>query len=141
MALELTDIKTGEKLTNAEKSSLFDKIQSEIQSKIFSERNYANIQVSMDDIREKFDSQISKSYNEIAKVFPDFNTYPVPAQQALTDMQFNMGSAKFSASKWPNLFAAVETQDWAKAAKEGSERKDVQQSRRDWTRDLFLSAL
>jgi len=139
-ALNLTNTKTGEILTNSEKTELYNQIQADIDSRSFSERNYSYIQVSQNDIMEKFDEQLNRSYNEIAGKIDNFDNLPTPAKQALVDMQLNMGSGKFNNENWPKLFAAVERQDWTAAAKEGSERKDVQQSRRDWTQEHFMMA-
>ena len=65
---------------------------------------------------------------------------PISVQQALVDMQFNMGNNRFSEQYWPKLFDAIKNKDWETAAKEASERKDVQKSRREWTKRMFLMA-
>jgi len=137
VALELTNTTTHEKLTTDEKTALYDKITSEIQSNTFNEKNYTNIQMPIGQMYDKFDSQLNQSVNELEKKFPEFDTLPVPAQQALIDMQFNMGTPTFSESTWPKLFDAVSEQDWTTAAKE-SNRKDVQPSRNNWTRQQFM---
>lgn len=150
VALDLTNTKTGEKLTINEKAALYDKISAEIQAKTFNEKNYTDFQIPVGPMYEKFDSQLNQSFNELEKKFPDFDTFPVTAQQALLDMQFNIGDAGFQPtptkigdrvySGWPKLFDAVDKQDWQIAAKEGYERKDVQQDRKDWTRNQFMLA-
>ncbi len=138
--LELTNTKNGKKLTNPEKSELHDQIRSEIDSKIFNPKNYEHIQISPDRMYKKFETQIKTAYNEVSRKFNDFNLLPVPVRQALTDMQFNMGTPKFSKENWPKLFDAVQRQDWLKAAKEGAERKDVGDPRKNWTYNMFMSA-
>lgn len=84
-------------------------------------------------------SDMSRSYKELQRKFHDFDSFPIPAQKALLDLQFNIGDRKFQrqyyddATKsfkpaWPKLFDAVENGDWKVAATE-SRRKDVQKKK------------
>lgn len=55
---------------------------------------------------------------QLARTFPDFSTYPAPAQTALLSMAWALG-AGFPA-KWPNFSAAVRARDWQTAAANSS---------------------
>ena len=140
MALNLIDAKNGHTLSNAEKETLHSQMMTDIKAGTFSEKNYSQYHVPISEMESKFNQQLEQSYHELERKIPDFQTLPIPAQQALLDMQFNIGTPKFSQTEWPKLFAAVVNKDWATAAQE-SHRKDIQQSRQDWTYNKFLQAL
>lgn len=76
---------------------------------------------------------------ELNAKFSGFNTIPAPAKVALMDMIYNIGGTKFTAAKWPSLFAAVSARDWEKAAAE-SRRVDVNARRNSSTAALFKRA-
>ena len=70
------------------------------------------------------------------------------AQQALIDMQFSIGDKKFQArymddgvikNGWPNLFKAIQNEDWERAARE-SHRRDVSETRNKEIQRLLLAA-
>ena len=138
--LNLSDTKDGHTLTVAEKESMYAQIMSDVNSKTFKEKKYSQYQVGASEIENKFNHQLEQSYVELERKIEGFKTLPITVQQALLDMQFNMGNYKFSEQKWHELFSAVRNQDWKKAANE-SHRLGIQQSRQDWTRDKFLDAL
>ncbi len=85
-------------------------------------------------------------------LFPKFDSYSPKRQQAILDMQFNLGSTKFRDRRivngvekgWPNLFDAIRQEDWQRAAKE-SHRVETGLSgmvdRNSRTRDKFLDGL
>src|SRR6202042_670124 len=50
----------------------------------------------------------------LARTFPDFASFPAPAQTAILPMSWAMGSG-FPA-RWPLFSAAVRAQDWAACA-------------------------
>ena len=140
VALNLIDVKDGHALSSTEKESLYSQMMADVNAQTFLEKNYSQYQVPAAEIENKFNQQLTQSYHELERKFTDFNTLPVPVQQALLDMQFNMGNYKFSEQKWHQLFSAVNNKDWKKAATE-SHRLHIQQSRQDWTRDKFLDAI
>ena len=150
MALNLVDIKDGHTLNSTEKENLYAQIISDIQTGKFAEANYSRYNVPATEIENEFNHQLEQSYHELEMKFPYFHTFPITVQQALVDMQFNMGNVAFQAtphvvgkrkySGWPKLFDAINNRDWQTAATH-SHRKDVQPSRNTWTRDLFLRAL
>ena len=115
-------------------------MQLDISNGNFKERDYAHIQISQNQIYNQFNQQPEIAYNELNKKIMNFIDMPISVQQALVDMQFNMGNNRFSERYWPKLFDAIKKKDWEAAAKEASERKDVQNARREWTKRMFLKA-
>ncbi len=149
MALNLLDAKDGHTLSVEEKESLYAQIMSDIQSNSFSEKNYSQYHVPTAEIENKFNQQLEQSYHELERKIPDFQALPISVQQALLDMQFNMGNSAFQPTAqtiqgrtylgWPKLFDAIKRHDWSTAAKE-SRRKDVQPDRNQWTYNKFIQA-
>jgi len=140
LKLDIINTNTGTELTEAEKQNIHSKMVSEINNGTFREYDYAHIQISPNQIYNQFNQQLEIAYNELNKKIMNFIDMPISVQQALLDMQFNMGNNRFSERYWPKLFAAIKNKDWKTAAKEASERKDVQKARREWTKRMFLNA-
>ena len=135
--LNIIDKQTGNALTDTQKSELYSQIMKDVANHTFREKNYYNIEMSKNDIYDQFDKMLEKSYKELEQKIERFNDFPISVRQALVDMQFNMGNKKFSDDNWPNLYKAIGDRDWQTAAKEASQRKDVQKSRREWTYKMF----
>ena len=140
LKLDIINTNTGTELTEAEKQNIHSKMVSEINNGTFREYDYAHIQISPNQIYNQFNQQLEIAYNELNKKIMNFIDMPISVQQALLDMQFNMGNNRFSERYWPKLFEAIKNKDWKTAAKEASERKDVQKARREWTKLMFLNA-
>ncbi|MFQ6703905.1 MAG: hypothetical protein ACLRFP_02370 [Alphaproteobacteria bacterium] len=140
LKLDIINTNTGIKLTKDEKQDIYSKMQLDISNGIFKERNYAHIQISPNQIYNLFNQQLEIAYNELSKKIMNFIDMPISVQQALLDMQFNMGNNRFSERYWPKLFEAIKNKDWKTATKEAFERKDVQKARREWTKLMFLNA-
>lgn len=90
---------------------------------------------------QKLRTRLPEDLKSLRRKFKDFDSFPLEVQQALLDMEYNLGPTKFrdEKGKWPKLFAAVRREDWVEASRE-SHRKDIQESRNDDIRDLFLKA-
>ncbi len=140
LKLDIINTNTGMELTKIEKQNIHSKMVSEINNGTFMEYDYAHIQISPNQIYNQFNQQLEIAYNELNKKIMNFIDMPISVQQALVDMQFNMGNNRFSERYWPKLFDAINKKDWKTAAKEASERKDVQKARREWTKRMFLKA-
>lgn len=136
--LHILDKQTGNMLNAYQKEKLYYQIMQDISGGNFKEKSYANLEISKTDIYNQFERNLFQSYTELTHKISDFDKLPVYVQQALVDMQFNMGNRNFSEKKWPNLFQAIKKHDWHKAAVEASQRKDVQKDRRNWTYNMFL---
>lgn len=140
LKLDIINTNTGMELTKIEKQNIHSKMVSEINNGTFMEYDYAHIQISPNQIYNQFNQQLEIAYNELNKKIMNFIDMPISVQQALVDMQFNMGNNRFSERYWPKLFGAINKKDWKTAAKEATERKDVQKARREWTKRMFLKA-
>ena len=109
--------------------------------------NLDDLQLPKDVADRILDKRLRADANRLRDIFPEFDDYPVSAQQALLDMQYNLGSTNFRASRivngqqkgWPKLFKAVEKQNWAQAAME-SHRIGVGEKRNDRTGSWFNDA-
>lgn len=73
----------------------------------------------------------------LVKAYPDFPTFPAPAQKAIMGMAWALGA--YFPAKWPKFSAAVRAQDWKMAA-ENASSKDFTADRNTATRELFLQA-
>ena len=69
--------------------------------------------------------------------YPEYDTYPQPAQVALLDMIYNLGAGGLA--KFKRLKAAVLAGQWQVAAQD-CHRQGIQQWRNDWTTEKFLLA-
>lgn len=73
----------------------------------------------------------------IVRMFPAFEDFPFPAQQAVVDWCWNAGVAAMRNTQ--HLRPAIERRDW-KAAAAACHRKTCREERNDWCRDKFLEA-
>jgi GH24 family phage-related lysozyme (muramidase) len=71
------------------------------------------------------------------RLFPRFDSYPLPAQRALVDMAYNLGLGRLG--KFDRLIAACERGDFTAAAAH-SHRRSNRETRNEATRNLFLEA-
>jgi len=79
----------------------------------------------------------------LRKRFPDFDNYPDQVQDALVDMDYNLGDGKLgSAFDGPGCVfgPAVRRQDWATCA-EQCHRSTCRDSRNAWTAAMFRAAI
>jgi GH24 family phage-related lysozyme (muramidase) len=58
-----------------------------------------------------------------AAVYPEFDSFPVPAKMAILDMVYTTGSGKI-VTKWPRFTAAVRRRNWKQAFQEATDRVD-----------------
>lgn len=94
------------------------------------------------EIKRVLHDQLHESAKELRTKFGHeyFNSIPENIQRALLDMQFNMGNSRFNEKTWPRLHEAVQRGDW-KTAYEECGRTKIQESRRQWTKDMFKSQI
>ena len=101
----------------------------------------------------KMEKHALLSAKRLRRKFPDFDSFPKSAQQALLDLEFNLGiklhnkKDKAYVEKhgipWKNLYAAIHDRDWIRAANESSrvtEGHTGMASRNQRTREKFLNA-
>lgn len=102
-------------------------------------KQFTKLTLLESDAKAMLRDDLEGSAADLKTRFPDLDSYPNDAQDALLDMMFNLGLTKFSEANWPKLFSAVEAKDWTTAAAE-SNRPDVQDERNQAIHDLFVSA-
>lgn len=89
------------------------------------------------DIDALLEDDLTACSAQLATKLP-FDTAPDPAQCAVLDMAFNLGTAKLM-SGFPSFVAAFKGGDWATCAKE-CHRKGISEERNLWTAKLFNTA-
>ncbi|HEY7392294.1 MAG TPA: hypothetical protein VH640_27495, partial [Bryobacteraceae bacterium] len=82
-------------------------------------------------------ADIERFQEALTKTFPQWSTFPEPAQEALFDMAFNLGIAGLH--KFPKLLAGVNSQNWEIAAAE-CQRQGISEARNQETASLFRRA-
>jgi GH24 family phage-related lysozyme (muramidase) len=93
--------------------------------------------LAQEDIQTLFERDLNNVTPALYASFPAFHSYPEPAQVALTDMAFNLGS--FRPSIWKLFIPAVLDRNWPVAGEQCA-RKRVSAARNEATRQLFLEA-
>ncbi len=89
------------------------------------------------DIDALLAADIARFEASLADAFPDWNTYPEPAQEALFDMAFNLGIGGLK--KFTHMLAAVDAGQWNVAAAQ-CHRQGIGEARNQQTAALFLQA-
>ena len=84
------------------------------------------------------DARIATFKSELKLKFPDFDTYPITVQFALTDMAFNLGTNGL-VTKFPLFTKAIKERDWLKASQQ-SNRPQVNEQRNKLVRDWLEAA-
>lgn len=89
-------------------------------------------------IRAHFSQLCVGLVGNLRRDFPNYDLIPPPAQLALLDMAFNLGSAKLN-TEYVHLKMAVAAQDWKTAATQCS-RRGPSPARNAATAALFIAA-
>ena len=74
----------------------------------------------------------------LRKVFPGFDSYPMPAQRAIVDMAYNMGVGKLERG-FPTFVSLCRAGEFGKAAGE-SRRSSSREERNAATKELLEDA-
>jgi GH24 family phage-related lysozyme (muramidase) len=93
--------------------------------------------LSTDEIMRIAEADVGRFEAQLAAIFPDWDSYPQPAQEALFDMAFNLGIGGLK--KFVRLLRAVEKRDWTTAATE-CRRNGIAEERNHETVALFRAA-
>jgi GH24 family phage-related lysozyme (muramidase) len=83
-------------------------------------------------------ARIDGTLNELAAKIAYFETYPMAAIFAITDMAFNMGVQRLF-DKFPAFTKAFIFKDWKTCAAECDRDGDAWKERNRWTRNQFLT--
>jgi GH24 family phage-related lysozyme (muramidase) len=104
-------------------------------------RFYANLtksRLTEQFVRDLLAKDIQREVGRLKHYLPGLDGFPVPVQEGLTDMAFNLGG-NFP-GKWPNFTRAVLAGDWEKAA-QSCHRAGISEDRNRDTAALFRSAI
>ena len=82
-------------------------------------------------------ADVARFTGQLQAGFPNWNTYPGPAQEALFDMAYNLGIGGLK--KFHNMLAAVDAGQWETAAQE-CHRTGISEDRNQETAALFRQA-
>ena len=67
-------------------------------------------------------------------LYPDYDSFPLPAQVALLDMIYNLGAGGLG--KFQQMKSVIEAGQWEEAAGQ-CRRAGIQQARNDWAAGQF----
>jgi GH24 family phage-related lysozyme (muramidase) len=84
------------------------------------------------------DADITRFEGYLQKEFPQWSSFPEPAQEGLFDMAFNLGIGGLQ--KFPRFLAAVQAGDWGSAANE-CHRLGISEERNQEIAGLFRQAI
>ena len=92
--------------------------------------------ITQDEAQRLLTLDIQEHLRELRRRVPFFDGLPVPAQDALFDMAFNLGIGGLL--EYPHMLAALKARDWDTAAAQ-CHRRGIGEARNQYTADLFLS--
>ena len=99
---------------------------------------YTTIRLSDDYVETILEKDIAAFLGYLHLTWPNFDSFPEPAQEAAFDVAYNVGS-KGLTTKFPHLVQAIDAGDWTTAAAQ-CHRTGIQESRNQETAALFLQA-
>ncbi|MBI1326030.1 MAG: hypothetical protein GC136_00135 [Alphaproteobacteria bacterium] len=100
--------------------------------------NFVPIDIAEGDAENIMQQRARMHGRELQRKVPDLYSHPIPAQEALFDMEYNMGS-KFNRDRWCGLFSGLDQRDYGKMARE-SHRNSGDVERNKWTEDKLREA-
>jgi len=103
--------------------------------------SYYKTNTTLDLAQSKVDAllklEVVAAEKSVKGIFEAFDTFPEPAQVAIIDMAYNLGTAGFK--QYETLISDLKKKDWATAATH-CKRTGPSQSRNDETKALFEEA-
>jgi GH24 family phage-related lysozyme (muramidase) len=101
-------------------------------------RQHCELRLPDADIDSLLESDIASVLHQVDEHFAFLSQYPVPAQEAIFDMAFNLGLTGLL-QKFPNCTQAIRRLNWTKAAME-CHRNGISEERNQETKELFTQA-
>jgi GH24 family phage-related lysozyme (muramidase) len=130
---------TLKRATKDEIKTDFDNVSKQMRGQIASRyKASTKLDLPENDINTLLDARIATFKSELKLKFPDFDSYPITVQFALTDMAFNLGTNGV-VTKFPTFTKAIKARDWAEAAKQ-SHRPQVNSHRNKTVKDWLEAA-
>ena len=93
---------------------------------------YTSIRISDSEARRLAQNHMSNDLAHLRREFADFDSFPLPLKEVLSDIQYNIGN--LNQRHWPNLYQAIQNRD-VDGIVSNVNRKDVGQERNDWARN------
>ena len=138
-ALAFVDRKTRKKATKEQIKTDYETVKKQTKGRLYT---FYKTHTKLDLPQTEIDRLLNKRIEEFLKLlkgkFPDFDKYPLDAEEALFDMGFNLGVAKLM-SEFPKFVKAVKDQDWDTAAAQ-CKRGGIGETRNKHTKELFEKA-
>lgn len=100
-------------------------------------KDKTNLQLSDQDAYNMAQNHMSNDLAHVRKEFTNFDNFPNPLKEVLLDIQYNVIGG-LNRKDWPNLYNAIDNYD-VNGIYNNVNRKDVQQSRNDWTKRMVKS--
>ncbi len=119
---------------NEEKDVNGNYVNRNMQARFFEDKT--NIRISGVEARKLAQKHMTNDLAHLRKEFTDFDSFPLPLKEILLDIQYNTGN--LNQQNWPNLYRAIRNRD-VKGIISNVHRKDVQQERNDWAKDIARS--
>ena len=119
---------------NEEKDVNGNYVNRNMQARFFEDKT--NIRISGVEARKLAQKHMTNDLAHLRKEFTDFDSFPLPLKEILLDIQYNTGN--LNQQNWPNLYRAIKNRD-VKGIISNVHRKDVQQERNDWAKDIARS--
>lgn len=101
-------------------------------------RDFTTLYLPPSEINQLVLDHMRGDFDDLLRMFPEFDNYPLSAQIALWDLIYNLGP-KGLRDEFPKMRQAIRESDWEGAASE-SERGDVGIERNQYVFDLFMRA-
>jgi GH24 family phage-related lysozyme (muramidase) len=138
-ALAFTNRATQNPATKEEIKTDFDSVSAQEKAKAAKYyRQFTKLDFPDIEVNRLFQIRVAEFQKQLRQAYSDHDTYPDPAQLALLDMAFNLGTGALK-KKWPKLNQAIDKQDWVDAA-EQCNRPGANAVRNAGTKALFEQA-
>ena len=99
-------------------------------------KNKTNIRISDSEALRLAQNHMNNDLAHLRGEFSDFDSFPLPLKEVLLDIQYNTGN--LNQHDWPQLYRAIKNHD-INGITANVHRKDVQQSRNDWAKNMVRS--
>jgi len=98
-------------------------------------KKYTQLIMTGVEVNRLTNKHIKNFYDELKKLFPDFDDYPTEVRLGLLDMIFNLGMTRLK-NKFPKFCKAIKAKKWVEAVAE-SNRPGLEDLRNRYVRGLF----
>lgn len=102
-------------------------------------KSMTTVRITQEVAKDLTMNHIKNDLSKAQRAFPGFDTYPIPAQEAILDLAYNIGFEKEGIDGFHNFNRHIKNRDFASAAAE-SNRYQLADSRNKHVKDLLLLA-